>query len=147
LFGFEFHAYLKVEHIDTIETRGQQHRRFMFTLLDLFEEPLREIWDTESNIYKLSYNNVVWIEGVGAGAGPFLPWVPLPPQGMSQRWCVLNDFYFTWRDYYTLLSPADIETIRYAKDAGSLIFDLQGRRLTRQPAKGVYIQDGKKRVR
>jgi hypothetical protein len=27
------------------------------------------------------------------------------------------------------------------------VYDLQGRRLTRQPAKGVYIQDGKKRVR
>ena len=33
-----------------------------------------------------------------------------------------------------------------AQPASSVLFDLQGRRLTSPPAKGVYIRDGKKVV-
>jgi hypothetical protein len=31
-------------------------------------------------------------------------------------------------------------------NSGGAIFDLQGRRLSATPAKGIYIQNGKKRI-
>jgi hypothetical protein len=41
--------------------------------------------------------------------------------------------------------PTRIATIQQ-QAASSPLYDLQGRRLTGKPSKGVYIQDGKKRV-
>ena len=47
---------------------------------------------------------------------------------------------------WTEEDPAGISITKSDKLSNSTIFDLQGRRLTGKPAKGVYIEDGKKRV-
>ena len=66
LFGFPFEAYLKLERIDTVIAHGLEHRRFILRLLDASMEWL------------LRSDPVVWIEGVGSGAEPFSPWMPMP---------------------------------------------------------------------
>ena len=43
-------------------------------------------------------------------------------------------------------SPQGIKDIPVTPAANHQIYDLQGRRLQYAPVKGVYIQDGKKRV-
>ena len=45
-----------------------------------------------------------------------------------------------------LSTPSGIASMTAAKATTSPIFDLQGRRLSGKPEKGIYIQDGKKRI-
>ena len=71
LLGFPFESYLRVDKIDTIKVRDLQFRRFTLTLLDAYKEYYRT---GEASVL----DNVVWVEGVGSGAGPFTPWMPLP---------------------------------------------------------------------
>ena len=42
--------------------------------------------------------------------------------------------------------PTAIETIETSKNSAQPTYDLQGRRLTQQPRKGVYVRDGRKVV-
>ena len=79
LMGFQFVHYLRLEQIDTIEVGGSQRRRFTFTLLTSYHEPYMYIHGEEAEGI---LGNVVWVEGVGSGAGPFSPWLPLPPRDL-----------------------------------------------------------------
>ena len=65
LLGFPFRKSLKVKSIDTIHVSGpyireSYFRRFHFYLLDTYGAP-----ETQREI--------VWVEGIGSGAGPFQP--------------------------------------------------------------------------
>jgi hypothetical protein len=54
-----------------------------------------------------------------------------------------------WRNFTNIIEKKTIgiEEMRSDRpDARGGLFDLQGRRLTDKPGKGVYIQSGKKRV-
>ena len=82
LMGFQFVHYLRLEQIDTIEAGGSQRRRFTFTLLTSYHEPYMYIHGEEEEGI---LGNVVWVEGVGSGAGPFSPWLPLPPRDLYVR--------------------------------------------------------------
>ncbi len=147
LLGFPFESYLKVESIDTITYREQAFRRFTLTLLDAYHEPLR-------NGEEAIFGNVVWIEGVGSGAGPFSPWVPLPTEGCIYQGCELNKQYLC-TDFYGNYVPAGIGKILRQGKENDASYDLSGRRVAncsefqgssfRLP-KGVYIQNGKKFV-
>ena len=95
LLGFPFIAYLKVERIDTITARGLQHRRFTLTLLDSFRQHF--LSGEEGRVIE----NVVWVEGVGSGAGPFSPWLPLPPKYSFLQACDINrTCIFGFPDFY-----------------------------------------------
>ena len=146
LLGFPFVSYLKVERIDTVKARGLEHRRFTLTLLDAFRENYMK--GEEAVI-----DNVVWIEGIGSGAGPFSPWIPLPPYNTFLQGCELDGTcLFGYPDFY----DADIsDSVGSTHNKGSYdnsSYDLSGRRLSVSPAssvpsvlpKGVYIKDGKK---
>jgi hypothetical protein len=146
LLGFPFESYLKVESIDTITYREQAFRRFTLTLLDAYHEPLR-------NGEEAIFGNVVWIEGVGSGAGPFSPWVPLPTEGCIYQGCELNKQYLC-TDFYGNYVPAGIGKIQHQGNVNDASYDLSGHRVSVSSAssvssvlpKGVYIQNGKKFV-
>lgn len=130
LLGFPFVNYLLVERIDTIDVRGMEHRRFTFIMLDAFRERMQMI------------DNIIWIEGVGSGAGPFSPWMPLLPRGTFFQSCEIDrTCIIGYSDFYENSVTNAISNIQSYKKIGT-IYDLQGRRLMKDPEKGLYIQDG-----
>lgn len=150
LLGFEFEAYLKVNRIDTITDydHNQVHRVFILTLLDAYEYPLMDVRGEVS-----IYNNVVWIEGVGSYTGPFSPWMPLPAQNFTLRSCSVNKnyiygypddyepYYFEWEGDEDEVETAVSNNNNYGNNT---LFNLFGIQMTRQPERGIYIQNGKK---
>lgn len=140
LLGFPFVAYLRVENVDTIEARGLLHRRFTLTMLDAY----KECFGSENGVL---IGNIVWIEGVGSGAGPFSPWMALPPRDSYLQSCELNKVYlFGYPDFYGDYTMGGVSSTRITSDTNIDSFDLQGRQLQSNPGKGLYIQDGKKYV-
>ena len=149
LFGFEFKAFLRVESIDTVEACGIARRRFKMTMLD----PYKEYFKHEDN--GGVFGNIVWVEGVGSGAGPFAPWEALPPPffDVQSSGILFIDYYygrtpfFLHDAFYDNDSKASaIRPTRQAWKGFSTPFDLQGRRLATQLRRGLYIKDGRKMV-
>ena len=138
LLGFPFVAYLRVENVDTIEARGLLHRRFTLTMLDAY----KEYFGSEDGVL---IGNIVWIEGVGSGAGPFSPWMALPPRNSYLQSCELNKVcLFGYPDFYEDNTTGSASITRSRSNSPIVPYDLQGRRLKQKPTKGVYIQNGKK---
>jgi hypothetical protein len=52
-----------------------------------------------------------------------------------------DEILYRHEDYVT-----SVNSVRTSVNPASGIFDLQGRRLTQKPTKGMYIQNGKKVV-
>lgn len=138
LLGFPFVSYLRVESIDTIKARNLTYRYFTFSLLDSFKEYYRR---GEESVL----DNVVWIEGVGSGAGPFSPWMPLPPRGSILQGCEINKTcIFGFPDFYEKEKVTAVNSIQPHKGKNISVYDLVGRKLSSKSRKGLYIQDGKK---
>ena len=139
LMGFAIRNRLKVKSIDTIHvkapyTRESYLRRFTFTLLDAYREPLA--MDHE----------IVWVEGVGSGAAPFSPWQPLLPLENFLLECTVDKIHIFGYPYprsYEILTSS-IGSPQYKATGGMGSYNLQGHRLNGQPQNGIYIQDGKK---
>ncbi len=142
LLGFPFESYLRVDKIDTIKVRELQFRRFTLTLLDAYKEYYRN--GEESFI-----NNVVWVEGIGSGAGPFSPWMPLPArESIFTSCCIGKTCIFGDTDFYDAEVSVSVNSIlSKRKDNENNNFDLTGRRLNSVPEKGMYIKNGKKWLR
>lgn len=131
LLGFEFVAYLRVERIDTIEARGLRHRRFTLTLLDSFRERM--------------VDNIVWVEGVGSGAGPFSPWMPLPPLDSFLQSCNIGrNCIFGYPDFYDADLTDAVGNAHENKNEINRIYGLQGYGLQTPQRDGLYIRGGKK---
>lgn len=142
LFGFPFAPYLKVDRIDIVKLRdGLTHRRFWLTM-----------WDACRDLPIAT--PIVWVEGIGSGAGPFLPWMLQSPQypdpNKDSRVCVT-----VWSSASTpnITTSNEIFESEYPTEIRSLpsihvdktSFDLQGRRIDK-PQEGVNIirnADGK----
>ena len=139
LHGFAFDTSLRLEQIDTIEYRGTKFRCLIFTMLDAYEQCYR-------NGEEAVRNNVVWVEGVGSCAGPYSPWLPIPPEN-SIRLVFKNEgnLIFSFSSIYDEMSGGASPV--YKTDKNIIPFDLQGRRLNTEPKHGVYIQNGKKVMR
>lgn len=141
--GFPFESYLKVERIDTIVVRNSVLRRFTLSLLDAFKYYYRVGFDAE-------IGNIVWVEGVGSGAGPFSPWMPLPPEGRIYSSCNVNkNCIFTCSDFYSTdntqaITPTESVEVNPSNEHS---FDLSGRRVKNGSGlpKGIYIENGRKR--
>ena len=60
-----------------------------------------------------------------------------------------RDAPYTWMEFY--LQPNNEtginEELRMKNEESPAIYDLQGRRLNAEPTRGLYIKDGKKRVK
>lgn len=140
LMGFPFESYLKVERIDTFKDHGLEHRRFTLTLLDAYKENFR---NGEDEIV----GNVVWVEGVGSGAGPFSPWLPLPLRNNLRQYCEVDkSSIIGYIRFYDSQEPDAVNSVRYKLNENSAIYDLQGHRHSTKPQKGVFIQNGLKYV-
>ena len=141
LLGFPFKSYLRVDKIDTINVEGQEFRRFTLTLLDAYQEYYRT--GEESFI-----NNVVWVEGFGSGAGPFSPWMPLPPRESIFTSCYVGKTYL-FGNYFLYNADISVSVNRISSETNhdNMIIDLTGRSLNTIPEKGMYIQGGKKWLR
>ena len=108
--------------IDDISLYGKNLRRFHIAMHD----------------YQDQYDRV-WIEGVGHPDGPF------------RVWCYEDgECIYSVEEYKKQESTLSIHNRPISEPStypGNVpLFDLQGRRLTDKPTKGVYIEDGKKRV-
>ena len=133
LLGYLFVSYLRVERIDTINTRGLEHRRFTLVMLDAFRERMRMV------------DKIVWVEGVGSGAGPFSPWMPLPPYDTFLQRCEIDKTcIFGYPDFYESYEPNILNIPHSARKKSTMTYDLQGRRLNKIPQKEIYIKNEKK---
>ncbi|MBR5039167.1 MAG: hypothetical protein IKX65_10670 [Prevotella sp.] len=141
LMGFPFKSYLRVERIDTIKTHDMEQRRITLTLLDTYKEPFRS---EDADMI----GNVVWVEGVGSGSGPFSPWLPLLPRNCILLRCfdVDKKIISGVSDFYDQPEPNAISNIPFRQNEIGIIYDLLGRRQNRQPRQGIYIRGGRKRV-
>lgn len=142
LLGFPFESYLRVDKIDTIKVRDLQFRRFTLTLLDAYKEYYK---NGEASFI----DNVVWVEGIGSGAGPFTPWMPRPPlQSIFTSCCIGKTCIFGDSDFYNAEVVVSVNNIlSKRKDNEDNNFDLTGRRLNSTPEKGIYIKNGRKWLR
>ena len=145
LHGFLLNLALKVDRIDKVTLHdGLEHRRFTLSL-----------WSPGKDI--LMATPIVWIEGLGSGAGPFSPWMlqsPLLPTFNEHRafvtlWAsdrLRPSFIAISDEFYELESSTTVTSPQPAQESGSP-YDLQGRRLSGKPARGIYIEEGKKKVK
>ena len=146
LLGFQFISYLKVEHIDTIKysyynDNDKYFRRFTLTAFDAYQEPYVD----DDGFIRC---NIIWVEGIGSGAGPFCPWMPLPPRRFSIQQCYIGRQFlfgtdgFRQEEYPSIVIGSQSEVIPPTD-----VYDLQGRKNNSQfRRKGIYIQNGVKRV-
>lgn len=141
LLGFPFKSYLRVDKIDTINVEGQEFRRFTLTLLDAYQEYYRTGEESFINI-------VVWVEGFGSGAGPFSPWMPLPPRESIFTSCYVGKTYL-FGNYFLYNADISVSVNRISSETNhdNMIIDLTGRSLNTIPEKGMYIQGRKKWLR
>ena len=99
----------------------------------------------------LIYPEFIWVEGMGSSAyGPLnrpLYDMPeaLPGLYLETVACVYAADKDGWI-YYNYNSSNGIEECSFPSNLLTVIYDLQGRRLTSKPEKGVYIEGGRKRV-
>lgn len=145
LLGFPFVSYLKVERIDTIEARGNVFRRFILSRQDAYEcYFLTGLRDDE---LKPIIGNVIWVEGIGSGAGPFSPWMPSPIDGVMLGCYVDETSLFGYEDFYDMDISAPVGRVHDGQRRDNKLYDLQGRRLSAPPAKGMYIEDKRVKIR
>lgn len=146
LYGFPQSFYLSLERIDTIEVSGVNYRRFTFKLLDSLQAFIMYTKNGELNYM----DDIVWIEGIGSCHGPFSPWFSPLPQGATflkyknNKGINFHDFFMSPRTN-AIRDSKHLNGIGQATTNNS--FDLQGRPLAEEPARGVYIKDGRKYVK
>ena len=110
-----------------------------------------ELFNDKNNELTYSYYLGAWIEGVGPtnkmdvidnyGFG-----VMGDGYGSGIIDCSVNGKSFYRANNYEELMATQLTPLHNSKNNVPVIYDLQGRRLTGKPIKGVYIEDGKKRV-
>lgn len=133
IFGFKCETYLRLERIDTIETRGLKLRRFTLSMLDVFKEEF--------------LNDIVWVEGVGSCLSPFAPWVPRPSRDrlFFFKHCQIGNTYISVEDdFYDDNETNGTSNTTLGGDESGINYNLQGLRMTSLPPKGVYIRGGRK---
>ena len=135
LLGYPLFSYLRVERIDTIKVRGQEFRCFTLRLLDAYEERI------------MFAEPVIWVEGIGSGAGPFSPWLPMPTTGIMINCNEGRDALFLYPyDLPNYQEPDFIRSVQSDMNESDVIFNLLGRQLQGKPGHGIYIQNGRKVV-
>ena len=127
---------LKVESVDTIEVKGRQYRRLSFGL-------------------KTGYGkekDYCWVEGIGSSLFGIYNGIypPTLTSGITDH-SVLSvydgDELIFEEDDFMAPAVTAIKTVTQEKPGkNSTFFDLQGRRITARPQRGLYIRDGKKYV-
>lgn len=116
----------------------------------------QQISKTEQETIEIGEDDEVqkdyWVKGIGSArygieamnliVEPRLP-------GMTEYFvsCYENgECIFTADDFSKPAYTTDIQRLKYSDSQRESLFNLQGRRLTDKPSKGIYIQNGKKVV-
>ena len=120
---------LVTQAIGAIEVNGKNINRYDFQVQ-------QTISDSEETFV---IGNMSWVEGVGA-TRDFFSMLPLDGNYNSLVACEVNGEVL----YQSATSIQGIKSNTLNNDGA--IYDLQGRRLSSLPAKGLYIQNGKKRI-
>ena len=143
--GSAFVAVLEVNRIDTVRLRdGSERRRFTLTL-----------WSSPGKDIPLA-PPIVWIEGLGSGAGPFCPWMPQPPliPKPNAEYRVYSTYWHNdnsspsiadYDDFYDLESSTAVNSPQQSPRNDAL-YDIEGRALPKKPTNGIYIENGKKKL-
>ena len=99
---------------------------------------------------RLNYSNDVLVEGIGSSRSGIRPrWDTMIGTLMEKHVLSVYDggvCIFTKEDFTKPAYATAIRTARNNSVNAPSFFDLQGRRLSGKPAKGVYIENGRKRV-
>ena len=126
---------LPIESVDTIEVKGRQYRRLSFGL-------------------KTGYGkekDYCWVEGIGSSLFGIYNGIYPPTliSGITDH-SVLSvydgDELIFEEDDFMAPAVTAIKTFTRDNSENSAFYDLQGRRLTAEPQRGLYIRDGKKYV-
>ena len=136
----EYSYYLKLEDID--EVRGVDNaslRRFRFKSIkrEIFHDNVKTTVVPEA---------LCWIEGIGVeNYYPFYSWASQFDSSYKYQLeeCYINQKLLYSRAGATSINPA---TCQISKPYTPNLYDLQGRRLSSVPRKGVYVRNGKKYV-
>ena len=121
-----------IETVDTIHVRGRFFVRHHY--LDSY-----------------SYTVSVIVEGIGMDGnglmmGSHIQYLPTCVCDYTEFVACNEDgeCIFTQHDFYVEAIDTKVESAATSSSAPSSLYDLQGHRLAAPPAKGVYIQDGRK---
>ena len=115
---------------------------------DIFpwEDKDRTCW-TGQLTTKLTYGDTSFcvLEGFGSFCDTFCPeyWIHPPSTELENIWCYSGEEEFV-PNYPYVYPLSDFASTSTANGLWSIIFDLQGRRLTAEPQHGVFIKDGRK---
>ena len=123
---------IKVESVSTLNVKGKG-RRFLFFGLEAYDR---------SKIY--------WIEGIGGSdRGPYIQETVIGSFLYSKLLSVYDGdtCVFEAKDIATSTGISISPSIIHKKSFEQSTFDLQGHRLAGEPARGVYIKDGRKYVK
>ena len=103
---------------------------------------------TKKFIYLQSQENPditdTWIEGIGSVTTGITGTNHLIPEGSAQKLkqCTWGEIYL----YYAEDFSTSVQMVEQSKLPTGATFDLQGRRLQKEPAQGIYIRNGRKYV-
>jgi len=120
---------VKVVGSDSIISEGRKYRRLTL-------HQMEQGRDTRRTCH--------WTEGIGSDCGIVYP---LPWDAADKSRLVVCDGDISIYDQSTVDLAVDNPYVEKRGMPTNDLFDLQGRHVTGQPRRGVYIQDGRKRVR
>ena len=126
-----------IAKIDTVSAAGGDFRRFYSVLAD-------------SPSSDPPY--ACWVEGIGSYTDMFLPdneflmsGAPLFSSCYENGKCIFTqDDFFYKQEKPIITQIAPVST--FSEKTSSALYDLQGRRLTGMPQRGLYIQNGRKYI-
>ena len=127
-------SYMHVIEIDTIFINGMKRKLF-------------HMYETSKD-YPEAQSKGVWIEGVGCSMGPMWTHLWYYDRGNADN---LNDCHedgqciFNYADFKDYTTEVGVPIVHRSQLPTQTV-DLQGRRLTETPQRGLYIRDGKKYV-
>jgi hypothetical protein len=136
-------SWMQVEQVGQVDVGGQSRRCLI--MYSYYMDPLL-------GTIKGGYFADYWIEGIGCTGGPyFTSWYMMIGNKPLLLSCYDGDECIFDIEEFAGFVTTSVEDIPRAVHSRSVspdapIYDLQGRRLSATPQKGVYIQHGKKRV-
>ena len=128
----------KVVAVDTLQVGGQPFRRLrVHDYIEVPEGTPEDTWDDYAYVG-------IWIEGIGSTLSLSEPFGYPGNYSALVSWQIDGTTY----ELRNLAGISDVTTNGNGTvQTANTVYDLQGRRVTGQPRRGVYIRDGRKRVR
>ena len=147
--------FIMLERIDTIEVRGNKFRRMILQHRTVHDGQVAQVTHTQPTD---NVQREIWVEGIGSQRYGIEPSSHEPSSQDNYSYfvsCYENgQCIFTAEDFTTGLTETDVSHCKYDSSVinshdgiKQLYFDLTGRRLAAPPAHGLYIEDGRVRVK